>query len=392
MVLLTDEVITDKLFLMNKVVKDIPKYNYVDALKGLAILGIILVHCQYFAQPNIMMGALIAAGARGVQLFYIISAFTLSLSWQRRSKNESAPVRNFYIRRFFRIAPLFYIALIFYLFVYGFAPRYFAPNGIKWWFIPLSVFFLNGFSPETISSIVPGGWAIAVFASFYLIFPLLMKRIKNINSAVVFFILSLIISWGFNLLFKQLYLDIYPENQKYLVHDFLFLNFFNQLPVFAVGILAFFVYKNRKLLRNVVLFGNIVLVLGLGLLFLLYSPIKAAQLLSNYIAGSIILVLFMLTLSRFPFSLIVNKLSTTLGKISYPMYLSHFSIFALLSTLGVEKILIDNNLYFFSYFLCVAALSGLISYFLHIAVGKKCVLFARNMINKMEAKNNYNKP
>jgi peptidoglycan/LPS O-acetylase OafA/YrhL len=50
-----------------------------------------------------------AYGARGVQLFYMVSAFTL-LSVSRQPFNA----RSFFIRRFFRIAPAFYIAMIAY--------------------------------------------------------------------------------------------------------------------------------------------------------------------------------------------------------------------------------------------------------------------------------------
>ena len=50
--------------------------------------------------------------ARGVELFFVVSALTLCLSSAARSNREALPTLNFYIRRFFRIAPMFYIAIM----------------------------------------------------------------------------------------------------------------------------------------------------------------------------------------------------------------------------------------------------------------------------------------
>ena len=55
----------------------------------------------------------------------------------------------------FRIAPMFYVGILAYTLMEGFSPTYWTPNGVKWWFIPITATFLHGFNPETINSIVP---------------------------------------------------------------------------------------------------------------------------------------------------------------------------------------------------------------------------------------------
>ena len=111
-----------------------PKYDYIDALRGFAILGVLMVHsAQAVAPVHELLGQFMFSGVRGVQLFYIASAVTLCMSWRHRSALEAAPLRNFFLRRFFRIAPMFYIAIVFYACLYGMAPRYWAPNGLEWW-------------------------------------------------------------------------------------------------------------------------------------------------------------------------------------------------------------------------------------------------------------------
>ena len=150
------------------------KYDYIDALRGIAILGVMLVHSRGIVEPSsYILSKISSAGSRGVQLFYIASALTLFLSMSSRKKTERHPYICFFLRRFFRIAPAFYTAIIVYSLYYGLAPRYWAPNGIDWWYIPLTAMFLHGWHPETITSVVPGGWSIAFEMTFYLFVPYL---------------------------------------------------------------------------------------------------------------------------------------------------------------------------------------------------------------------------
>jgi len=177
------------------VTQDIRKYDYIDALRGYAILAVLLVHStQQVAPINLAFQRLASHGGRGVQLFYIASALTLCLSWQFRASLEAFPVRNFFIRRFFRIAPMFYVAMAFYLCLYGFSPRYWAPNGLEWWYLPLTALFLNGYHPETLTSVVPGGWSVAVEMNFYLVLPFLLLRLKTMKSLLAFLLLSLLLN------------------------------------------------------------------------------------------------------------------------------------------------------------------------------------------------------
>src|SRR5690606_37748745 len=91
------------------------KYAYIDALRGLAVLGVILVHCGQRADLLPWIRSITDQGARGVQLFFILSALTLFLSMEHRSSAGKIEKKEyFFIRRFFRIAPMFYVAAFFY--------------------------------------------------------------------------------------------------------------------------------------------------------------------------------------------------------------------------------------------------------------------------------------
>src|SRR5580704_7608080 len=112
------------------------RQEYLDALRGYAILGVMIVHTGGTFHELIRATAW---GARGVQLFFVVSAITLAGSWQDRREKVWA----FYVRRLFRIAPMFWLAIVFYAGIQS------GPGTFKAWQILLTSLFLHGFHPET---------------------------------------------------------------------------------------------------------------------------------------------------------------------------------------------------------------------------------------------------
>src|ERR1035437_7696995 len=167
-----------------------------DALRGWAILGVIAVHSTELIPPgSSFLANLFDHVKKGVQLFFVVSAISLLFSLQSRWAMERNPVRNFFLRRFFRIAPLFYAAIVLSLWFDGLTPRDAAPDGLHWWYVPLTFLFANGWFPEAQNSVVPGGWSIAAETTFYLCLPFLFRRIRDLRGALVLFGLGTV--WSF---------------------------------------------------------------------------------------------------------------------------------------------------------------------------------------------------
>ena len=175
-------------------------YSFVDALRGVAILGVIAAHANNgnaALLPTIpALATLVASGARGVQLFFILSAFTLlSTSFQRFSL-ERRPRLNFYLRRAFRILPLWWAAVALFavserlpgMSLNGGGP----PSALETF---LSASFLFGLVPG--HGIVRGGWSLFVEESFYLMLPLLYERVTSLERSAWFIIslLALSVAW-----------------------------------------------------------------------------------------------------------------------------------------------------------------------------------------------------
>lgn len=68
---------------------EINQYDFIDALRGIAILLVIATHIAPIAPPSgDILRRIAQSGAYGVQLFYIVSALTLFLSTNQRSHTE----------------------------------------------------------------------------------------------------------------------------------------------------------------------------------------------------------------------------------------------------------------------------------------------------------------
>ena len=71
---------------MSKNINTQNRFEYIDALRGVAILAVLFNHVHESTEPvfSIQVPTWLnmtqAQGARGVQLFYIISAFTIFLT------------------------------------------------------------------------------------------------------------------------------------------------------------------------------------------------------------------------------------------------------------------------------------------------------------------------
>lgn len=342
------------------------KYAYIDALRGIAILGVVSLHCaQAVPAQNGLLRGLMLSGVRGVQLFYIASAITLCMSWHARRKDEAFPISNYFLRRFWRIAPLFYVAIIGHLALEGFGPRHWAPNGIRSWFLPLTVLMAHGWHPETINGIVPGGWSIAVEFTFYLLLPTALSRIANTRQSLVFLCVCLGAYAANAAYMPRIWMPIYPAEQRYLVEGFTFFNIFSQLPVFAIGISIYFaIIEKRHVAFVAYLLVPIVAVLtwsymvGEG-----FSLLKAAR---NHLVVSAVLGGFALTLSREGklHAIVVNTATIFLGKISYGLYLTHFAVIRLLKATNLPVFSESSDVgcvCFVVTTLCIAALLAMIA-------------------------------
>ncbi len=296
------------------------RLSYIDALRGYAIAGVIVVHvAQYVPQLEWPLAAIATEGARGVQLFFVASALTLMLSWDARADGATA----FYIRRIFRIAPMFWLAIVLFVGLYGFAPRGWAPDGIGWPHILVTALFLHGFHPETLSSVVPGGSTIAVEMTFYAVFPLLAVSIRSWQTAALALIGSFVLA---GLLFPitiEVYRILTPHVSYDLIKGFSYAWFPTHLPAFMTGFLVFHLLRQRswspsRAALDAGAWIAVLVVLGLQVAI---TSLKLTFAISVLDFG-----LLAFCLGRGGGRLLVSRPIRYLGTISYSAYFWHFAV------------------------------------------------------------------
>ncbi len=351
--------------------------DYIDALRGIAVLGTLLIHCSVYNRAVNNFGdffkEITLLGNSGVQLFFMVSAFTLFLS-KSQKKTEINPTLNFFIRRFFRIAPLFYISTLFYLI--------FNLEGYWWnefdnvnanYLIFSSLTFTNGFNPYYINSVVEGGWSIAVEMIFYAVFPVMFLVVKNIKIAFWTFLFSLFLASILFIFFQNNILI----SDEVVWKSFIYFNFIAQLPVFLLGVLLFYIVTNKE--DKILQINEFKYPLIIFSIFLIFNI--SFGFIQNHILISFSFFLVALSLSQAK-NILVNRFTCFLGKISYSMYLTHVPILFLMWKLNLLDIINKQILNFgLRYFILITLTAG-ISYLTYkfielpgITLGKKVIAF-----------------
>ncbi len=360
----------------------IKKYDYIDALRGFAILGVVLVHTSHWVAPTSeILNRIADEGARGVQLFFLASALTLFLSMGARREQEERPLLSFFIRRFFRIAPLFYLAIIVFSVWNGMTAHYWSPNGVEWWYIPLTALFLHGWHPETVNAIVPGGWSIAVEMTFYVMVPYLFLKLKNIKLTLAALFFSLLLSKLLSIIVVYLFSSQYAGGHQYVLNGFTLYWFFSQLPIFLLGILLYHIIK--KYPQNDNRTALFLLFVSLFLFFAFLSSSTFKNLLPRHFLYGIAFLIFALSLHYSPQKLLVNWVTILIGKLSFSIYLVHFGVLLVMQELFSNGFILNGDAGFLFAFLLVLAVSICISYVTHYTIEIPGINLGKKIIKKL---------
>ncbi|MGX9892707.1 acyltransferase family protein [Francisella orientalis] len=79
-------------------------YKHIDGLRALAVLAVVLFHLDI---------SWVKSGFLGVDIFFVISGFLITIIIIRDLENKTFSIKAFYLRRMRRILPAFIVVLIF---------------------------------------------------------------------------------------------------------------------------------------------------------------------------------------------------------------------------------------------------------------------------------------
>jgi len=298
-------------------------FSFVDALRGFAILAVVMTHCGQEVRGIPAVVRTFTDGCSfGVELFFVVSAFTLFWSLQNRRNVDRHPLKAFFVRRIFRIVPLFWLGVLFYTTHRVKYDLVYSPNGIGWPHIIATLLLVHGWYPSTINGVVPGGWSIAAEAMFYLCLPLLHKCIRSLGAALWITLVTTFASGLMPLVRDHILMTHFPDAWRELVGLFLFWSFPGQLPVFCMGLVLYFLLMQQmsRVKAQPVSKRNwsLLLLTIAAFLMLRKTPEQVIY------AAAFVLVSFALAIH--PMRLIVNPLTKFVGLVSFSIYIWHFWI------------------------------------------------------------------
>ena len=146
-----------------------------DGIRAFSVLLVVLNHIGEGA-PNLF-------GFVGVDIFFALSGYLItSLILDEKKRTGFFSLRAFYVRRVFRIVPLYY----FMIFIYGVVSWYLEVHGNsngKWLefraAFPYLVSFNSEYRPETAGTLFGQAWTLGIEEKFYLVWPLLFGWIGD---------------------------------------------------------------------------------------------------------------------------------------------------------------------------------------------------------------------
>ncbi len=299
--------------------------KHLDGLRAVAIFGVIIYHAKiYFTSEPFLKG-----GFLGVDLFFVISGYLMTLIIYEQSKNNNFSFKKFILKRIRRIFPaILFICIVSLPFIYFHIMPKDLIEQIK--SILSSIFFFSNFFYSYISQEYAAEssllkpfihtWSLSVEMQFYVILPLIIVLVIKKDLSLFKTFLILIIIFFICSLFSNIYFQ-----------DLNFYNSISRLWEFLFGGLVYLIQKkNFKINQNNSFINSLIILSFFTIIFyfIIFDTdlFFKTWLLIPFVFCSGILIFF--KENNLMNKLFNLNLISYIGKISYSLYLTHFPIFA----------------------------------------------------------------
>lgn len=292
-----------------------------DGLRALAALG---VFAQHFLSKENLLSSKVPFGDLGVRLFFVLSGFLITRiilngreSIDQKILTRKSFIGNFFIRRFLRLIPVYFIFLT-----------------VSFWFIPnirqyalWFYFYLQNFHYAIRGnfSFANPMWTLAVEEQFYLIWPFIILFLPRR------WLLSGIVTIAFSgMLFRLIFLSL---GMGHFSASMLTPSHLDTLGIGGVLAILFPLKEQKPLLFKRILL--LTFLIGISILFIVFvAKIMGLPSTVEFVLGEVGSGLFFmwvignaaLSFNGFLGQILSHSCLTFLGKISYGMYVYHWFV------------------------------------------------------------------
>lgn len=326
-------------------------FNGLNELRAFAALSVIFHHIELFKsrdhisslfESNFFSYFIGTVGKNGVHLFFVLSGFLITyLLLKEKDKHQTILFKKFFLRRIFRIWPLYYLIVIigFVLIPYlanTFAifekvPYYFElisnPKNYSVDAVLLYLLILPNIalSYDFLIAGCSQAWSIGVEEQFYILWPLLVFVFSR--RMIVWIFTSILLFFIFSYVFIQPdSFHLLPKNSSFTamllprIYAILKIFPFEFMTIGAIGgyLYAYYDEKMKEFSKSKSLY---LIVLGFVFLFLFFS--LDFGYFQGLTLGFLFLFLILVTINDDNTAVFRNKPLSYLGKISYGIYMYH---------------------------------------------------------------------
>jgi len=313
-----------------------------EALRGIAILLVFFFHADALVFPTPMRGgrypdplaAWFQMGAVGVDLFFILSGFLLSLPFLQAARGGApVSVRRYFARRALRILPMWWLTVALATLLSAHRPEHYL------WALPHMVFAnAFGFPVHPLLPYSIPWWSLATEVQFYLLLPVVGRLLCSRGGRVT--LIALAVAWA--VLYGAMLARLGPEIAM-TTRIQLSSSIVGRAPVFGLGMLAAWIHlrwgarlrawlEASRLARAggcdlvvvaLVLLGGTLLsrVFFLGTARVFHGAWPLWHVAAGGCMTAIMLLLLLAPLRLRP--LFVNPVLARIGVVSYSLFLTH---------------------------------------------------------------------
>jgi peptidoglycan/LPS O-acetylase OafA/YrhL len=313
---------------------------------------VVLTHLAHLAEIAVPKSFIFIFSdfGKGVYLFFIISAFSLMYSTEHRIDRENWAF-EYFIKRFFRIAPLYYCVMV-YVVLRPFFHSHILALDASLPALLMNLTFAFGFAPWV--TVVWAGWTVGVEMLFYVFFPIFLLAIRSRSAAFMLLIFSIVVNYASRSTLDVQYKNGVPPDG----YTWAYFSFPANLCYFAMGIFIFrvscIVDKASLMMRWIIP----VLTVGLfGALMFSATSIPVMHWNEESLIWGGGFAALCLWQGICPSRWCANRVFEYLGERSYSVYLLHPIVIILLKNhIQDLYLLLAHDLGAYAFFVCAAVL------------------------------------